>query len=71
MLNGVLRSQNQKIFGASRHILVFQSLDHQNFKKWKSCSCYVICKMVIIKREAHSFNFFLKVSYYKSHDYGI
>ena len=32
MLNGVLRSQNQKIFGASRHILVFQSLDHQNFK---------------------------------------
>ena len=28
MPNGVLRSQNQKVFGAKRHI--FQSLDHQS-----------------------------------------
>ena len=69
MLNGVLRSQNQKIFGASRHILVFQSLDHQNFKS--GSLVHVICKMVMTKREAYSFNFCFKVSYYKSHDYGI
>ena len=67
MPNGVLRSQNQKIFGASRHI--FQSLHHQNFKS--GSLVHVICKMVLTKREAYSFNFCFKVSYYKSHDYGI
>ena len=34
MPNGVLRSQNQKIFGASR--LRFQSTDHQNLYKGAS-----------------------------------